>query len=231
MFCVPTLSNPTDRPYQLLATHALLVGLTPLVPVPLVDDYIADKLRASMVDRLAQRRQVTLPSDAVKGLSDEPTKPFGTSIGSAAKKVFLWPAKKLFRKVFVVLAVKDGVDLVGKAFALGYLVDAALEHGWIARHHPKALRLAIDAVSKRVGTSPVNRAASVAFAQAKNVLPDLADKLKNVVSGKRSEPDAGAVGDAFTQQVLQVSPGYFDKLVSELAKELHEPDPNVARDA
>ena len=226
---MPTLSLPTDKPYQLLATHALLVGLTPLVPVPLVDDYIADKLRGSMIERLAQRRQLALPAGAVKGLADEPSKPFGSSIGGAAKKAFLWPAKKLFRKIFVVFAVKDGVDLVGKAFALGYLVDVSFEHGWSARHHPKALRLAIDAVCKRVGTSPVNRAASVAFSQAKNVLPALADKLKNIVSGKRGEPDAGAVGEAFTQQVLQISPGYFNKLVSELAKELHEDDPNVAR--
>jgi hypothetical protein len=217
---------PTDKPYQLLTTHALLVGLTPLVPVPLVDDYLADSLRRSMVERLATRRQQALATDVVKGLADEPSRPF-TSIGGAAKKVLLWPAKKIFRKVFVVLAVKDGVDLVGKAFALGYLVDASLEHGFTQRHHPKALRLAIDAVCKRVGTSPVNRAAGAAFEQAKTVLPDLADKLRGAISGKRAEPDAGAVGEAFTREVLQVSPGYFERLVDELAKELGEPLPSA----
>lgn len=217
----------TDRPLSMLASHAVLIGLTPIVPVPFVDDYLADRLRRSMVERLAKGRGLELPAEALRGLADQPPEVLA-SLGGMAKKVLLWPAKKIFRKVFVVLAVKDGIDLVGKAFVLGFLVDVSLERGLLKRHHPKALRLAIDAVSKRVGTSPVNRAVGVAFDRAKTSLPDLGERLRGLVggrggrSGRSGETDAGAVGDAVAAEVRAVSPGYFDRLVKELAKELSE---------
>jgi hypothetical protein len=221
----------TNRPVSLLASHAVLIGLTPLVPVPFVDDYLADRLRRSMVERLASKQGVALPTEAVRGLADQPTQALA-SLGGVAKKVLLWPAKKIFRKVFVVLAVKDGVDLVGKAFVHGYLVDVSLERGFTNRHHPKALRLSIDAVSKRVGTSPVNQAVGLAFARAKTALPDLADRLRGQAKQAKqanrngdataNERAAGEVGDAFAAEVRAVSPGYFDRLVKELHKELGE---------
>jgi uncharacterized protein (DUF697 family) len=222
---VPSTESVTNRPVSLLASHAVLIGLTPLVPVPFVDDYLADRLRRSMVERLASKQGVALPTESVRGLADQPTQTLA-SLGGVAKKVLLWPAKKIFRKVFVVLAVKDGVDLVGRAFVLGYLVDVSLERGFTNRHHPKALRLGIDAVSKRVGTSPVNQAVGHAFARAKTALPDLADRLrgqaKKAGAATANEQAAGEVGDAFAAEVRAVSPGYFDRLVKELCKELGE---------
>ena len=180
-----------------------------------------------MVERIAARRGADLPAEKAKAIAAEPSRPM-KSLGAAATKLMLWPAKKLFRKVFVVFAVKEGADQVGRAYALGYLVDAAIEHGWMTRHDPKALRLAIDAVSARVGTSPVVHAASLAFDQVKTAIPDLVERVKRMMAGKsKVSPEAttGAVGEAFEREIRAVSPGYFDRLVSELARELSEPDP------
>src|SRR5687767_2663958 len=86
-----------------IATYAVLVGLTPLIPVPFVDDVVEGALVRRFVGALSASRGVTLSDAEVRALS------FGSDGGvfkKIARGVFVYPLKKLFRKTFFFLEGK-----------------------------------------------------------------------------------------------------------------------------
>jgi hypothetical protein len=156
---VTSLSETSPR--RTLATYAVLVGLTPLIPVPFVDDAAEAALLRRMVRALATARGVTLGDDDVRRLA------VGTGDGlvkKIARGVVVYPIKKLFRKTFFFLEGKRVIDLASLTFCRGYLLDVAFERGWAGPGAPAApLNEAIDRACREAGTSPVEGAVRAAF--------------------------------------------------------------------
>src|ERR1044072_3901696 len=86
-----------------LVTHAVLVGLTPLIPVPLLDDEVKNYFRRRMVRALAasagraldEKELDALPSEAERGC-----------LTGCLFTVIVYPLKAIFRKVFYFLEIK-----------------------------------------------------------------------------------------------------------------------------
>src|ERR1044072_8622208 len=80
--CAEALVNMGDRrelvkpeegggPQHVLVTHAVLTGLTPLIPVPLVDDLVKNYFRKRLVRRLAAAAGRTLSEEELNALASE----------------------------------------------------------------------------------------------------------------------------------------------------------------
>jgi hypothetical protein len=105
---------------------SLLGGASQLLPIPLLDDLALGRVRRGMVEALCRQRGVS-PTPAQRRVltgAGRPWGPLGCLVG-----VFLYPLKKLFRKLFYFLAVKEAVDTFSRLFHHGYLLHAVLERG------------------------------------------------------------------------------------------------------
>src|ERR1051325_3817119 len=80
-----------------LVTHAVLVGLTPLIPVPLLDDLVKNYFRRRMVRGLAAASGRSLSEEELKALASE--KERGCLTGCLIA-VLVYPLKAVFRRGF-----------------------------------------------------------------------------------------------------------------------------------
>ncbi len=134
------------------ANEVMLAGLTPLIPLPLLDDYAERQVLRGIYRRMAQAHAVALTDEALELLVEDRS---STLLGCMALAI-KWPLKKLFRTVLYFLTIKDVVDAVARnshrvaimkqAFADGHLPERVAE-----------VRAAMDAVLDRTDYSPVTR--------------------------------------------------------------------------
>lgn len=223
---------------QLILTYAVLTGLTPLIPVPFVDDLARTYFRRRLVQALAEAHgQNFVPGD-VQILADEK----GSScllgcLGTA----FIYPLKFLFRKVFFFLEWKRAIDTASATYYHGFLLDYALQQNWIAphgRHDSATVRAAIDDLIEQTDSSVINRAMRSAFAHSKGILrgavtqmtaklrgagkqsTDVSSQLQNMESQEKDDVQ-GVVSDV--QQALDKIPSqHFDDLRRKFAATLNE---------
>jgi hypothetical protein len=92
-----------------------------LVPVPVMDDYLAGRIRAGMLMQIAERRRVDLAPSSAELLSDPRE---GTTVRNATLTAATLIALKLaWKKFFAVLAVGRRADEMATTFQLGTLFD------------------------------------------------------------------------------------------------------------
>jgi uncharacterized protein (DUF697 family) len=108
--------------------RALLAGAVGLVPVPYVDDFLAENVRSSLVRRLAELRHVDVDSNAVHALATPNSSRLLHAAGLGA--VVLGGARRLWRTVATSLVVVRRADEALQTFQLGTLFDH-----YCARHH------------------------------------------------------------------------------------------------
>jgi len=187
-------SHPSPGLHRLV-TDSLLAGLTRLVPLPLLDDWIHDLLR--------KRGAMAIAAAAGVELTDAEARALGVGVDSwttggclrgcavaAVTKPFHFLFKLLFRKVIYrilfFLLVKDCVDAFSRAFHESYL----LRHAFAAGHlrevtgggerpvplptgvDPRvvAVRKAIEEACDGIDTRPVEKLARSAFAGSRQLL-------------------------------------------------------------
>jgi hypothetical protein len=220
---------------NLLVTHALLTGLTPLVPIPFVDDHIYAYFMRSLVQRLGTAHGKTFSATEMETLSAQ--KGRGCALGFLGS-VLLYPVKKVLRKIFFFLEWKRAVDTMSHTYYYGYLIDAALSEGWLNAHGAPRIRTAIDAVLLRTNTSLVTRAFYGVVSQSKGILSSAGQLLTRTLDNNKARPSQAKVAQAvagveeqgkaklggLTDQVQAVIGSlpveHFEKLKQELAAEL-----------
>lgn len=161
-----------------LLTHAALVGLTPLIPIPFVDDMAKDYLQRRLVQTLANTHDLTLTAEDIKVLGDDASKSW---VGGAAKTVALFPLKLMLRKTFLILQGKRVIDSVSECLHRGFLLDLAFENRWCApagSRQPAEVRAAIDAVCREVPTKPLDHAVRAGFARSKIAVKKASEMLE-----------------------------------------------------
>jgi uncharacterized protein (DUF697 family) len=197
------MEGPPSLHSPVVLTFAVAAGLTPLIPVPFVDDVAKSLVQRRMVRELAERRGVLLTDSAVRALADDPPSPLATKVAVA---VVIYPLKKIFKKTFLVLAGKDAIDTVSQTYHLGYLVELALEKRWHEARSPERIRASITKACKEVGTSPVEKAIGAVYERSRAALVTLARKVR------------GAEAPATDIQVdVNDAPGFFAELRAALA--------------
>jgi hypothetical protein len=221
---------------KVAATYAVLTGLTPLIPVPIVDDWALSYLRRRLVRQLAAAHDYALGEDDVKLLAHE-----GGFLTGCLFGAFVYPLKILFRKVFFFLEWKRGIDTVSRTYAFAVLVDHGLAQRWCAPAGPVTaaqLRKAIDDVLAEVGTKVMGKAVGQAFRRSTGALQDAAALFRRALRGltrrarrvdveqameaveaeqaRRLEP----VAEELSQAMDDLPPGYFDRMRALLAARL-----------
>ncbi|HEV8483867.1 MAG TPA: hypothetical protein VGV87_09995 [Blastocatellia bacterium] len=168
------MSDRVGNNQRLIVSHSVLAGLTPLIPIPIVDDLARVYFVRRLVRKLAAANGYKVSEEEIKILADE--RDSGCLRGCAIATLLL-PFKLIFRKVFFFLEWKRAIDTASHVFYQGYLVDCSLLEGWCApRGHRSFLevRAAIDAVLGRLNTSLIERAIRGTFSQSKSGLKSAA---------------------------------------------------------
>src|SRR5437763_14965254 len=83
-----------------LVAHAVLAGLTPLIPVPVVDDLAKNYFRRRLVRRLAAAHGRGLSGEELSALTKERGR---GCVRGCLTAVVVYPLKAVFRKVFYFL--------------------------------------------------------------------------------------------------------------------------------
>jgi hypothetical protein len=92
-----------------------------VIPIPVADEYVAGRVKAAMLMKLAERRQVDLASSSAELLGDPRE---GTAVRNATLTAVTLVALKLaWRKFFALLAVGRRAEEMSTTFQLGTLFD------------------------------------------------------------------------------------------------------------
>ncbi|HTA21469.1 MAG TPA: hypothetical protein VK989_19390 [Polyangia bacterium] len=107
---------------RLVVRRALLAAAVGgVVPLPVMDEYLAGRIKAGMLMKLAERRQVDLAASSAELLGD----PRGTTAmrNATLTAAMLLAIKMAWRKFFAVLAVGRRAEEMTSTFQLGTLFD------------------------------------------------------------------------------------------------------------
>jgi hypothetical protein len=180
-----------------VAFHAVASGLTPLIPVPFLDDYALRQVRERMVRAALQERSLPTPQKAVAVLAgSHVSSTVGGRILGILKSVALMPVKKVFRKVFIVLWVKDCVDMASITLHHGYLIQHAMARGdlnlaTLETDAPLRVHDAIVAACKEVDARPVNQLLRRLFASSRMLIAEATQALMSPLRGQPRVPEKG----------------------------------------
>jgi hypothetical protein len=106
----------------LIVRRALLAtAVGGVIPIPVLDEYFAGRVRAGMLMKIAERRQVDLAPSSAELLGDPRE---GNTVRNATlTAVTLLALKKAWGKLFTVLAIGRRAEEMATTFQLGMLFD------------------------------------------------------------------------------------------------------------
>jgi len=219
----PDTSDPQSGPKRdnqgTLLLYSVLTGLTPLIPVPFVDDLVKTHVRRRLFRLLGEARGAGLGQDTIDTLARETS---GGCLGGCLSQVFLYPLKKIFRKVFFFLEWKRAADLTSYTYHFGYLVDYALQKGLFApgvgTGRVDEIRAAIERTCHEAPIRPVERAVSATFRHSHSALLSAATAVGTRLRGTGPRTDERAVAEAAdpaaTPQVVTVAASLGERMGS-----------------
>lgn len=222
--CVKASKGTED----LLLTHAALVALTPLIPVPFVDDLAKSRLQRRMAQALADRRHVVVSPEAVAILADDAT----AVLGGLGRRIALMPLRFLVRRLLLVLRGKTIVDLASRTYHRGFLIDAAFAYRLVepsGAGSARDVRAAIDEVMRSfpLAGSPVTHAIREGLARSGDALGAIYGRLRGEaprdVDAAIDAAAASLAGDAtdpLRRAVDAVPRAHFDALEGALLEAL-----------
>jgi hypothetical protein len=229
---------PLDLPplARRVASHAVAAGLTPLIPVPFVDDYALRRVREHMVRSLLEERALPAPHATVRLLAGLHPRE-GSRLQQLAGKAAFLPVRLLWRKgyrrIVTALWLKDCVDMASLCLHHGYLLQYALERGDLPAgsletpHAARRVQAAVHAACAQLEARPLNQAVRRILAGSRLLRDALADALSRLddPSSPPRPRDAGAE-ESLTQRLAAVfweKRGYFRVLESLYVQHLTSP--------
>lgn len=169
---------------RIIITHAVLVGLTPLIPIPGIDDLVKSFFNQNLIRALASSSNLSLGKDEVAALAEEQGSGClkGCLIGVAE-----YYLKRLVRKMSVVLEWRRSIELVTHTYYFGHLLDYAFRQGWYVPGDMKQavrLRFAIEQAYRGTNTEVVRRAVQSSFDRSRklvsNAVHQVTDSLQEI---------------------------------------------------
>jgi hypothetical protein len=113
--------------HPVILTHAVLVALTPLIPIPILDDWVKNMFLRRMVRQLTDMRGQPLSPDQVEALIQED---FWDSCVEGCFNLGLYLIRELLSKIFFLIEWRRAFQLIGVVFYTGFLIDSALLDGY-----------------------------------------------------------------------------------------------------
>jgi len=118
---VDPLGHLADQRRLIVRRSLLATAVGGIVPLPVMDDYLAGRVRAGMLIKLADRRRVDLEPSTAELLADSPE---SSSMRNATLTAATLVALKLtWKKFFTVLAVSRRAEDMVTSFQVGTLFD------------------------------------------------------------------------------------------------------------
>ena len=195
---------------RVLVMHAVLTGLTPLIPVPLLDDLVKSYFRKRLVRSLAASAGRPLTDEELNALASEPE---GGCLRGCATTAVVYPLKAIFRKIFYFLEWKRAVDLTSRTYHFGYLVGHALRRregaqSLLDAHGARAVNEAIEAVCREAPIKPLESAVGGTFRKSKGVLRSAAALLSSSLRRQPARPEhvAEAIESVEPQEERELQP-------------------------
>ena len=182
-----TPASPLPAPLQRVAMYAVASGLTPLIPVPFLDDYALRRVREQMVRTILRERSLSAPHRTITvlaGLYPRQGSRMQQFLSKTALLSLRVTWRKGFRRLATALWVKDCVDMASLSLHHGYLLQHALERGdltadTLAREDAaRRVHRAIDAACKELDARPINQALRRLFDGSKLLLAELTRALE-----------------------------------------------------
>lgn len=242
----PTVGGP-ERPtdpatLRRLVAHALVISMTPLIPVPFLDDWTRDQLRRWQVGQRVKSSGAVLGDDllGLMALGEKAFQPSGCLKGcalGAMLKTSLYVLKKLslkiFRKILIFLMIKDCADQFARTLDEGILCEQALIRGHLGESPTvegvHKVRRALEQATATAGRGPIEQVARTAFAGSRGLIRHagrtIAQQLRKLRRGgatdaqipreleRESEAELGSLIDTLTREVGEET-AYFERLIA-----------------
>lgn len=235
-----------------ILTHAVLIGLTSLIPVPFVDDWIGNVFRRCLVYELGKAHGQMFTDDQLTLLTTADKRSF---LGGCLYTLLVYPTKKILRKLFFIVEWPRAIHQVSLAYYDGYLLDYALTQGWYTPGDPQAaaaLRAAIQRTRTGANTKLVQQTVKTYFNNSKALVLGAAQQLYETLGGealrrnrsrlrtllhpRQAELEPPPAAPTPTERtdlitlvlnlqaaILALPQDHFDGLQQRLAQELHQP--------
>jgi hypothetical protein len=195
-----------------IVTYAVLAGLTPLIPIPILDDLAKNYFRKRLVRSVASDAGRRLSEEEVDALSAEQER--GCLTGCLLTAL-VYPLKAVFRKLFYFLEWKRAADLTSRTYHFGYLTSYAVrprDGGASALDlcGAEAVGSAIQAVCREAPIKPLEAAVGGTFRQSRRALKGaaalLSSALRRVTRGARDEQVAEALQSVEPAEERELDP-------------------------
>lgn len=195
---------------QVLVTYSVLTGLTPLIPVPLVDDLVKNYFRKRLVRSLAAAAGRALTDEELDALASERE---SGCLSGCVMTVLVYPLKAIFRKIFYFLEWKRAIDLTSRTYHFGYLVGHALRRregapSLLDAHGARAVNEAIEVVCRDAPIKPLESAVGGTFRKSRGVLRAAAALLSKSLRRQPPQPErvAEAIESIEPDEVRELRP-------------------------
>lgn len=194
----PSPAAPDAPWFRRLTFFGLLSSLTPLIPLPFVDDWAAAWVERRLVVDTFRRRGLAAQAWHVGVL---------TWGGEEGRRGCLYPlllgfrlvvylAKKIFRKLLVFLLIKDCVDHFSTTFQHGYLLHVAFERGLLDERTLAGgerlieVRQAMLATCEAIDPRPLNQVLRRVLSGSRRLLLEAARGFGRLLRAERREQRA-----------------------------------------
>ncbi len=228
----PQGSSAVPQHLRRVALHAVASGLTPLIPVPFLDEYALRRVREQMVRSILRERALTASDRTVTvlaGLHPREGSRLQQFVSKAALFSLRLAWRKAYRRLATALWVKDCVDMASLSLHHGYLLQHALERGDLDASNlnedtARRVHSAIDTACKELDARPVNQVLRRLFAGSKLLLDELAKALELWNGAPRTptqgeDQEVASLADRLADAMWEER-GYFQSLEALYVKHL-----------
>jgi hypothetical protein len=151
--------------WLLISRYALLVALCELIPVPVLDGWVANLVRRRLTHVQLAQHDVDLKGPDVRMLADAGA---GGCLG-ILWSILLWPFKKVLRSVLFVLMINRMVNVASEVAHRALLVHEALEMEALPGD-AVAVRAAMNRALAKVDVTVVDKAVFAGLASSRRKL-------------------------------------------------------------
>ncbi len=162
------------RKEWMILYHTILIGASPLIPIPFLDELLVLYLRRHLVADIARSRGKTLTPAQIRQFADEPA---GTGCIGISLSIVAFFIMELVRDFLFWLEWKRGVDLATETYHFGYLADAIFAREDFTPQNAQIYRQAIKESLAGFQTEQVHDAIRRVFSSSRTVIRDVRNWL------------------------------------------------------
>jgi hypothetical protein len=215
----PNESTSEHRTKHQIARAAVLCGAASLIPVPFVDDLVAERARRDMLAALLASRGRKRAAKELPALWEDQ----GGCLSGCLMlpiKILLIPIKKLLRSIFFVFAVRALALEVAHALHLGRAIERCLDRGLLgdellpeqAREQAARVRVAFESAFRGVDLAVLKHSLAAAFTGLRGIW----SRLRRGARTEHPEAADAAAVEGTTEKVEEVvaaqeREGYFQE--------------------